>query len=94
MRALRKLVQTRRPHCQDKDDPDRQGRENDHHPICMSDHGCTCLVDRERPPSLPHYPTVAHFTKVFQAPAFQALAIAGPLPGLRSSARIQWPTHG
>ena len=46
MRALRKLVQTCRPHCQDKDAPDRQGRENDHYPIYMSDHGCTCLVER------------------------------------------------
>ena len=69
MRALRKLVQTRRPHCQDKDDPDRQGRENDHHPICMSDHGCTFPLNDERPP---HGRTVAHFTKSFQAPGLPA----------------------
>jgi hypothetical protein len=37
--ALCKLMQTRGPHAQDKDDAGRQGRENDQNPICMTDHG-------------------------------------------------------
>jgi hypothetical protein len=45
MPALRKLVQTRHPDCHDEDDADRQRRENDQKPICMHDHGCTCLVE-------------------------------------------------
>jgi hypothetical protein len=45
MSALCKLMQARGPHAQDKDDADRQGRENDQNPICMTDHGCTCLVE-------------------------------------------------
>ncbi len=33
MRAPCKLMQTGRPHAQDKDDADRQGRENDQNPM-------------------------------------------------------------
>src|ERR1700720_1972999 len=44
MPALCKLMQTRYPDCHDEDDADRQRRENDQKPICIHDHGCTCLV--------------------------------------------------
>jgi hypothetical protein len=45
MPALCKLMQTRYPDCHDEDDADCQRRENDHKPICIHDHGCTCLVE-------------------------------------------------
>jgi hypothetical protein len=39
MTALCKLMQSGRPHGQNKEDPDRQGRKNGQNPICKSDHG-------------------------------------------------------
>jgi histidine kinase/DNA gyrase B/HSP90-like ATPase len=45
MPALCKLMQTRYPDGHDEDDADRQRRENDQKPICIHDHGCTCLVE-------------------------------------------------
>jgi hypothetical protein len=45
MPALCELMQTRYPDCHDEDDADRQRRENDQKPICVHDHGCTCLVE-------------------------------------------------
>jgi hypothetical protein len=46
MRPLCKLMQSRCSHGQHEDDADRQGRENDQNPICKTDHGCTCLVEK------------------------------------------------
>jgi hypothetical protein len=43
MPALCELMQTRYSDCHDEDDADRQRRENDQKPICLHDHGCTCL---------------------------------------------------
>jgi hypothetical protein len=43
MPALCELMQTRYPDCHDEDDADGQRRENDQKPICLHDHGCTCL---------------------------------------------------
>ena len=46
MPALCKLMQTRYPDRHDEYGTDRQRRENDQKPICVHDHGCTCLVER------------------------------------------------
>jgi len=39
MSALLELIQTHCPHCQHKEDADRESRENGPNPICMSNHG-------------------------------------------------------
>ena len=72
MRALRKLMQSGRPHAQNKDDADRQSRENDQNPICKSDHGCTCLV--ESGTYSPIAPTVAAIPDMNLTPRINAQA--------------------
>jgi len=39
MSALLELIQTHCPHCQHKEDADRESRENGPNPICMCNHG-------------------------------------------------------